>query len=145
MLFCWRRDSLTTTASSACAHSDASLCVYRPRGRGCVPDGSSVARRHLLTNGQIRSARYRPLFENRAHKHHTLPASSTYFEPGSELLCDYSLTLERLLTGRALLPKMEQTLTGLMCELVWCFAAELKAKRCIHTVDGVKFIDEVTA
>lgn len=75
----------------------------------------------------------------------TLPASSTYFDPGSELLCDYSLTLARLLTGRALLPKMEQTLTGLMCELVWCFAAELKAPRWIRTVDGVKFIDEVTA
>ncbi|EAB6417049.1 hypothetical protein D6S13_13440 [Salmonella enterica subsp. enterica] len=75
----------------------------------------------------------------------TLPASSTYFEPGSELLCDYSLTLARLLTGRALLPKMEQTLTGLMCELVWCFAAELKAPRWIRTADGVKFIDEVAA
>ncbi|HCA4640542.1 TPA: hypothetical protein QFV56_001585 [Klebsiella pneumoniae] len=75
----------------------------------------------------------------------TLPASSTCFEPGSELLCDYSLTLAQLLTGRALLPKMEQTLTGLLCELVRCFAAELKTPRWIRTADGVKFIDEVTA
>lgn len=75
----------------------------------------------------------------------TLPASSTHFDPGSELLCDYSLTLAQLLTGRALLPKMEQTLTGLLCELVWCFAAELKAPRWVRTTDGVKFIDEVTA
>ncbi|EAT2430866.1 hypothetical protein ACQYBH_002376 [Salmonella enterica] len=75
----------------------------------------------------------------------TLPASSTHFNPGSELLCDYSLTLAQLLTGRALLPKMEQTLTGLLCELVWCFAAELKAPRWVRTTDGVKFIDEVTA
>ncbi|EAB6425064.1 hypothetical protein AE457_002984 [Salmonella enterica subsp. enterica serovar Amsterdam] len=75
----------------------------------------------------------------------TLPASSTHFDPGSELLCDYSLTLAQLLTGRALLPKMEQTLTGLLCELVWSFAAELKAPRWIRTADGVKFIDEVTA
>ncbi|EHP5745844.1 ash family protein [Salmonella enterica subsp. enterica serovar Uzaramo] len=75
----------------------------------------------------------------------TLPASSTCFDPGSELLCDYSLTLAQLLTGRALLPGMEQTLTGLLCELVWCFAAELKAPRWIRTADGVKFIDEVTA
>lgn len=75
----------------------------------------------------------------------TLPASSTHFDPGSELLCDYSLTLAQLLTGRALLPKMEQTLTGLLCELVWCFAAELKAPRWVLTTDGVKFIDEVTA
>ncbi|MEC5635937.1 hypothetical protein [Klebsiella quasipneumoniae] len=73
------------------------------------------------------------------------PASSTYFVPGSEVFCDYSLTLARLLTGRALLPKMEQMLTGLTCELVWCFAAELKVPRWIRTADGVKFIDEVTA
>lgn len=75
----------------------------------------------------------------------TLPVSPTCFEPGSESLCDYSLTLAQLLMGRALLPKMEQTLTGLMCELVWCFAAELRAPRWIRTADGVKFIDEVTA
>ncbi|HBL4690164.1 hypothetical protein INP82_16265 [Citrobacter sedlakii] len=75
----------------------------------------------------------------------TLPASYPCFEPGSELLCDYSLPLAQLLTGRALLPKMKQTLTGLLCELVWYFAAELKAPRWIHTADGVKFIDEVTA
>jgi len=75
----------------------------------------------------------------------TLPASDPSFEPGCELLCDYSLTLAQLLTGRALLPKMERTLTGLLCELVWYFAAELKAPRWIRTSDGVKFIDEVTA
>ncbi|EDQ0198297.1 hypothetical protein CBJ87_001211 [Salmonella enterica subsp. enterica serovar Fresno] len=74
----------------------------------------------------------------------TLPASSTCFDPGSELLCDYSLTLAQLLTGKVLLPEMEQTLTGLLCELVWCFAAELRAPRWIRTADGVKFIDEVT-
>lgn len=76
---------------------------------------------------------------------YTLPTSYLRFEPGSELLCDYSLTLAQLLTGRALLPKMERTLTGLLCELVWYFAAELKAPRWIRTADGVMFIDEVTA
>lgn len=74
-----------------------------------------------------------------------LPANPPRFEPGSELLCDYSLTLAQLLTGRALLPKMERTLTGLLCELVWYFSAELKAPRWLRTADGVKFIDEVTA
>lgn len=74
----------------------------------------------------------------------TLPTDIPRFEPGSELLCDYSLTLALLLMGRALLPKMEQTLTGLLCELVWYFAAEMKAPRWIRTADGVKFIDEVT-
>ncbi|MGX8838011.1 hypothetical protein ACWWKA_11860 [Klebsiella quasipneumoniae] len=44
-----------------------------------------------------------------------------------------------------MLPKMEQMLAGLTCELVWCFAAELKVPRWIHTADGVNFIDEVTA
>ncbi|EPY7204206.1 hypothetical protein ACXEIO_001078 [Klebsiella quasipneumoniae] len=75
----------------------------------------------------------------------TLPASYPRFEPGSELICDYSLTLAQLLTGRALLPKMEQTLTGLLCELVWYFAAELKAPRWLRTAEGVTFIDEVAA
>ncbi|ECJ2453058.1 hypothetical protein JGY68_003350 [Salmonella enterica] len=75
----------------------------------------------------------------------TLPASYPCFKPGSELLCDYSLTLAQLLTGRALLPKMERTLTGLLCELVWYFSSELKAPRWIRTADGVTFIDEVTA
>lgn len=72
-----------------------------------------------------------------------LSASQPRFEPGSELLCDYSITLAQLLMGRALLPKMEQTLTGLLCELVWFFTAELKAPRWLRTANGVKFIDEV--
>ncbi|HBY0567647.1 TPA: hypothetical protein MIO49_12145 [Klebsiella pneumoniae subsp. pneumoniae] len=58
---------------------------------------------------------------------------------------DPTLRLAQLLTGRVLLPKMERTLTGLLCELVWYFAADLKAPRWIRTADGVKFIDEVTA
>lgn len=74
-----------------------------------------------------------------------IPVNPPRFEPGSELLCDYSLMLAQLLTGRVLLPKMERTLTGLLCELVWYFAADLKAPRWIRTADGVKFIDEVTA
>ncbi|WP_413773420.1 hypothetical protein [Klebsiella oxytoca] len=59
----------------------------------------------------------------------------------SELLCDCPLTLALILTGRALLLKMDQTLTELKCELVWCFAAELKAPRWLRTASGVKFID----
>lgn len=74
-----------------------------------------------------------------------LPATHPRFEPGSELLCGYSLTLAQLLTGRALLPKMERTLTGLLCELVWYFAAELNAPRWLRTADSVKFIDGVAA
>lgn len=74
-----------------------------------------------------------------------LPANPPRFEPGSELLCDYSLTLAQLLTGRALLPKMERTLTGLLYDLINYFAAEMKAPRWLRTADGVKFIDGVAA
>ncbi|RNM19125.1 hypothetical protein EFS38_19080 [Dickeya undicola] len=75
----------------------------------------------------------------------TLPAVSPCFDPDSELLCDYCLTLAQLLSGRELSLEMEQTLTGLLAELVWLFAAELKAPRWIRTADGVKGIDEVIA
>ncbi|QLU99576.1 hypothetical protein HV284_09885 [Escherichia marmotae] len=34
-------------------------------------------------------------------------------------------------------------LTGLLCELVWLFAAKLKAPRWLRTVDGAVFIDDL--
>ncbi len=74
----------------------------------------------------------------------TLPASSPALNP----VPNYFVTTHHAgaaSDGRALLPKMEQTLTGLLCELVWYFAAELKAPRWLRTVNSVKFIDEVTA
>ncbi|HCL5254318.1 TPA: hypothetical protein N2G30_004550 [Salmonella enterica] len=75
----------------------------------------------------------------------TPPVDMPRFVPDAELLCDYSLTLAQLLIGQGMLPKMEQTLTGLLCELVWYFASEMKAPRWLHTADGVKFIEEVVA
>ncbi|EGK3926894.1 hypothetical protein IPA58_003671 [Escherichia coli] len=72
-----------------------------------------------------------------------LPADMPRFVPDAELLCDYSLTLAQLLIGQGMQPKVEQTITGLLCELVWYFAAEMKAPRWLRTVDGVKFIDGV--
>ncbi|ACT11918.1 MULTISPECIES: hypothetical protein [Pectobacterium] len=75
----------------------------------------------------------------------TLPAVSPCFDPDSELLCDYCFTLAQLLAGRALSPEAERILTGLLAELVWYFAAELKAPRWIRTVDGVKCINEEAA
>ncbi|MGM3182415.1 hypothetical protein [Dickeya oryzae] len=74
----------------------------------------------------------------------TFPAVSPCFDPDSELLCDYCLTLAQLLSGKGLSLEMEQALTGLLAELVWLFAAGLKAPRWIRTVDGVNSIDEVT-
>ncbi len=67
------------------------------------------------------------------------------FVPDAELLCDYSLTLAQLLIGQGMQPKVEQTITGLLCELVWYFAAEMKAPRWLRTAGGVKFIGGVEA
>ena len=74
-----------------------------------------------------------------------LPADMPRFVPDAELLCDYSLTLAQLLIGQGMQPKVEQTITGLLCELVWYFAAEMKAPRWLRTAGGVKFIDGVEA
>ncbi|EDU6305699.1 hypothetical protein QYO04_000898 [Salmonella enterica] len=71
-----------------------------------------------------------------------LPTTSPAFAPGFELVCEYSETLAQLLLSRALSPQAEQTMTGLLAELVWYFAAELKAPRWIRTADGVKVIDK---
>ncbi|MDY9122833.1 hypothetical protein UZ470_23005 [Escherichia coli] len=55
------------------------------------------------------------------------------------------IALLQLLLERPAEPKMEQTLTGLLCELVWYFTEGLKAPRWLRTADGVKFISEVAA
>lgn len=65
-----------------------------------------------------------------------IPKKTPVFEPESELLCGYCLTLAQLADE-------EKQLTGLLFELVCYFADELRAPRWIRTVDGVKFIDEV--
>ncbi|EEC0293635.1 hypothetical protein YV76_000970 [Salmonella enterica subsp. enterica] len=71
----------------------------------------------------------------------TPPDTFPRFEPGAELLCGYCQTLVQILTERALLPEVEQTLTGLLCELVWYFAADLNAPRWLRTADGMQVID----
>ncbi|MFP1452260.1 hypothetical protein ACLB1N_12375 [Escherichia coli] len=60
-----------------------------------------------------------------------LPDVSPGFEPDAGSLCDYCLALTQILNGHALLPETETTLTGLLCELVWYFAADLNAPRWI--------------
>ncbi|HFO8514310.1 TPA: hypothetical protein ACHK2L_004216 [Escherichia coli] len=70
-----------------------------------------------------------------------LPDVSPGFEPDAGSLCDYCLALTQVLNGRSLLPETEKTLTGLLCELVWYFAADLNAPRWIRTADGIKVID----
>jgi hypothetical protein len=46
-----------------------------------------------------------------------------------EALCDYCQSLTQMLCQQSLLPEMEKTLRGLLCELVWMFAGDLKAPR----------------
>ncbi|MBB1201348.1 hypothetical protein EGM70_13720 [Enterobacteriaceae bacterium 89] len=58
-----------------------------------------------------------------------LPDVPHYFEPDAEVLCDYCQSLTQLLCGQSLPVESERTLTGLLCELVWFFAADLKAPR----------------
>ncbi len=70
-----------------------------------------------------------------------LPDTFPCFEPDATLLCDYCQVLTQILTEQALSPETEKTLTGLLCELVWYFAANLNAPRWIRTTDGVQVID----
>lgn len=72
-----------------------------------------------------------------------LPNKTPVFEPESELLCGYCLTLAQLLSKHTFNADEEKQLTGLLFELVCYFADELRAPRWIRTADGVKFIDEV--
>ncbi|NLS54455.1 hypothetical protein GJ675_12475 [Hafnia alvei] len=72
-----------------------------------------------------------------------LPTKIPVFEPESELLCGYCLTLAQLLSKHTFTADEEKQLTGLLFELVCYFADELRAPRWIRTADGVKFIEEV--
>lgn len=71
-----------------------------------------------------------------------LPKKSPVFEPDSELLCGYCLTLAQLLSKYTFTADEDKQLTGLLFELVCYFADELRAPRWIRTANGVKFIDE---
>ncbi len=51
----------------------------------------------------------------------TLPATPEHFISEPDSLCEYCLALLQLLLERPAEPKTEQTLTGLLCELVWNF------------------------
>ncbi|HCL5252104.1 TPA: hypothetical protein N2G30_002228 [Salmonella enterica] len=73
-----------------------------------------------------------------------LPDVFPGFTPGFDLLCEYCETLTHLLLSCALSPQTAQTIRGLLADLVWYFADELRAPRWLRTADGVKLIDEVT-
>ncbi|WP_159565910.1 hypothetical protein [Budvicia diplopodorum] len=73
----------------------------------------------------------------------SIPTSVPVFEPETELLCSYSLALSQLLAGRTFLPEMEETLNGLLFELVCYFSDELRMPRFVRTPTGVEFIDSL--
>ncbi|AKE58956.1 TPA: hypothetical protein ACT195_004617 [Raoultella planticola] len=75
----------------------------------------------------------------------TCSSAPLLFDPEPDLLCEYCLALLQLLMERTMDPKSEQTLVGLLCELVWSFTEGLKSPRWMRTDDGVKFISEVPA
>jgi len=66
----------------------------------------------------------------------TPPAEPPRFEPESDLLCEYCLTLTHVLNSQSLPPDMEKTLTGLLCELVWYFADIMKAPRWVKGTEA---------
>ncbi|MRS15739.1 hypothetical protein GJV06_12660 [Enterobacteriaceae bacterium RIT691] len=63
----------------------------------------------------------------------TLPDTPQRFEPEADVLCDYCQTLTQLLCEHALRPEVDNVVKGLLCELVWFFAADLKAPRWAST------------
>ncbi|WP_054179700.1 hypothetical protein [Trabulsiella odontotermitis] len=103
-----------------CARLSACLTLLQPTLNDPVPN-------HLLESLTI----------------DTLPPLKPAFDPDSELLCDYCLTLAKLLSGQVLVPEAEKTLTGLLCELVWFFAADTKKPRWIRTSEGVMSVEEL--
>lgn len=72
-----------------------------------------------------------------------LPNTTPAFEPGSELLCGYCLTLAQLLSKYTFTADEEKQLTELLFELVYYFADQLNAPRWLRTTEGVTLIDEV--
>lgn len=67
-----------------------------------------------------------------------LPDSIPRFEPDAETLCEYCLALVTVLNERSLLSETENTLRGLLCELVWFFAGELKAPRWVRGEENIE-------
>lgn len=62
-----------------------------------------------------------------------LPDPQMNFEPESETLCEYCQSLTQVLSQQSLLPETETTLKGLLCELVWMFAANMQAPQWVTT------------
>nr|WP_318381184.1 hypothetical protein [uncultured Enterobacter sp.] len=73
----------------------------------------------------------------------TLPARSLRFDPECTELCHYCLALTRTLSGQGFASETEKHLSGLLCDLISYFAAQMKAPRWLRNADGVKVIEGV--
>lgn len=67
-----------------------------------------------------------------------IPASVPRFEPDSEQLAEYCLTLTHILINREVSAQSEKSLTGLLYDLVSYFAADLQAPRYLRTAQGLE-------
>ncbi|MBS1207495.1 MAG: hypothetical protein H6R25_4394 [Proteobacteria bacterium] len=72
-----------------------------------------------------------------------LPTTTPRFAPECTELCRYCLAITQTLSGHGFASDTEKHLSGLLCDLINYFAAEMKAPRWLRTASGVKFIDGV--
>ena len=72
-----------------------------------------------------------------------LPKRQPEFVPDPELLCEYCHALTQILLAGGMGRNIEQSLTGLLYELVCFFSDGLRAPRWIRTPEGVKFIEDI--
>lgn len=110
-----------------------------------IDNKNAVERRIICQFLQTSLLQLRPMLHEAIPAHlveaftvETLPEQVPRFEPDTDQLCDYCLALSELLGEESLSPAMEKTLRGLLCELVWLFAEEMKAPRWLKTPEGVK-------
>lgn len=68
----------------------------------------------------------------------TMPVSPPTLETESDLLCEYCLTLCKLLSGETMNIQLEETLRGLLYELTCYLADTIHAPRWLHTSAGLQ-------
>ncbi|MBF7954411.1 hypothetical protein [Rahnella victoriana] len=66
------------------------------------------------------------------------PASEARFEPDSEQLAEYCLTLTQILKNHEIPAQSEKSLTGLLYDLVSYFSEDLCAPRYLRTAQGLE-------
>lgn len=129
------RDLLTLPFSAATDFTDLADCCDR-FAETLIDCDDPACKLALLGRLSACLALLRPTLDEPIPPHlierftvETLPETQTFFEPDAQALCDYCHTLTQLLCQQSLQAETEKTIKGLLCELVWMFAADLKAPR----------------